>query len=147
MICRSDMVAKKKKYGRPRLEIGYVEKKCAVCGKIFIPAPQHALRDEEHGKFFCSCSCFRQYTRKRSENKTLCTRNKDFEKAYKPVFADGKEYRHGGYYMKLYSVTNAIMHEARDNGLPYIKQGRYYYYNKQDFFDYWAGKIGKDVRE
>lgn len=29
---------------------------CPTCGKKFIPAPQHALRDDKG--FYCKCTCF-----------------------------------------------------------------------------------------
>lgn len=33
-----------------------IEKKCPKCGKMFIPAPMHSLRDVNG--FYCSCTCF-----------------------------------------------------------------------------------------
>ena len=33
-----------------------IEKQCRKCGKTFIPAPQHALKDSNG--LYCSCTCF-----------------------------------------------------------------------------------------
>ena len=34
----------------------FAESKCVKCGKLFIPAPQHALVD--YRGYYCSCTCF-----------------------------------------------------------------------------------------
>lgn len=34
----------------------FKEKKCKKCGKIFIPAIEH--RYKEHGKYYCSWTCY-----------------------------------------------------------------------------------------
>lgn len=34
----------------------FAERTCAKCGKVFIPAPQHALVDNKGA--YCSCACF-----------------------------------------------------------------------------------------
>ncbi len=34
-----------------------IQKKCPVCGKVFIPAPFHANRDKISLKMVCSWSC------------------------------------------------------------------------------------------
>ncbi len=133
-----------KKVGRPLGITDFDEQTCAICGRKFVPAPQHVLRDAKKAKFFCSCSCFRKYRREHEARKQKA-RYRDPEIFFKPLIVDGKEYRQGGYYMKLYSLCSQDLLEARENGLPYIKQGRYYYYNEQDFHDYFSGKIGKDV--
>ena len=36
--------------------IGISERRCGRCGKSFIPAPQHALKDARN--VYCSCTCF-----------------------------------------------------------------------------------------
>lgn len=49
------------------------------------------------------------------------------------------------YFVKKYNLSGDSMRRARNNGLPYIKIGRVYYYNEQDFHKYHAGLIGNDV--
>lgn len=42
----------------------FVEVNCAVCGKAFKPAPEHALKignSIHHPKLVCSYSCMRKY--------------------------------------------------------------------------------------
>lgn len=41
----------------------FIEVKCAVCGKMFKPAPEHALKigGETSRKLVCSYSCMRKY--------------------------------------------------------------------------------------
>ncbi len=137
-------------HGRPGKALGYVEfaeKKCGTCGRMFIPAPQHALRSVENSKFFCSCSCFRSYNREREAKKLIANPYRDPEIIFPPLTIDGKEYRQAGYYLRLFRVSGRELISARNNGLPYIKKGRLYYYNKQDFFDYWSGRIGKDKKD
>ena len=41
-----------------------VERKCPVCGKIFVPAPEHVYIEDQKG--FCKWSCLCEY-RKRKE--------------------------------------------------------------------------------
>lgn len=70
----------------------------------------------------------------------------DLEESYEPLIHDGREYLPSGFYLKAYCLSHSELKAARDNGLPGIKKDtRSYYYNKQDFHDYYAGKIGKDV--
>ena len=43
--------------------IGIPTKKCAKCGKKFVPAPYHVYvskreRINEHTKWYCGCSCY-----------------------------------------------------------------------------------------
>lgn len=64
---------------------------------------------------------------------------------FKPTIINGRPYYQAGYYFRHCNVDKNDMVKARDNGLPFVKQGKFYYYNKQDFFDYWSGKIGNDV--
>ena len=68
------------------------------------------------------------------------------EEDYKPLIHDGREYLPSAFYIKAYCLSHIELREARNNGLPCVRNGRRsYYYNKQDFHDYYAGKIGKDV--
>lgn len=50
-------------------ESGYlIERKCANCGKIFCPAPEHVYKDDD--KAFCKWSCLCEY-RKHKEIEAL----------------------------------------------------------------------------
>ena len=40
---------------------GISVKKCVVCGKTFVPAPEHIFR--RRYKFMCSYSCYREVKR------------------------------------------------------------------------------------
>ncbi len=70
----------------------------------------------------------------------------NLEENYEPLIHEGREYLPTAFYRKAYSLSHDELKVARENGLPGIRNGRRsYYYNKQDFHDYFAGKIGKDV--
>lgn len=45
------------------------ERKCSLCGKLFIPAPSHRYRDKNKGTIFCSWHCFNH----RNDNKPSTT--------------------------------------------------------------------------
>lgn len=49
------------------------EKKCAKCGKMFIPAPQHVFK--EYGKYYCKWTCYNH--RKDKEDKEKEKKNED----------------------------------------------------------------------
>lgn len=44
-----------------------VERKCPVCGKIFVPAPEHVYIEDQKG--FCKWSCLCEYRRRKEEAK------------------------------------------------------------------------------
>lgn len=49
-------------------ESGYlIERKCANCGKIFCPAPEHVYKDDD--KAFCKWSCLCEYRKHKEEAK------------------------------------------------------------------------------
>lgn len=54
-----------------RIDVVLRETKCPICGKVFIPAPQHIYKGEK-GRLVCSWGCVCKYERER-EKKT----NKD----------------------------------------------------------------------
>ena len=43
------------KIKKPRAEF-VVEKKCATCGKVFVPAPHHVFT--KGGKWYCKWTCY-----------------------------------------------------------------------------------------
>ena len=45
------------------------ELKCPICGKIFVPAPEHVYRDKRswHGRFVCSYGCVIKSERMKGE--------------------------------------------------------------------------------
>lgn len=45
----------------------YVERKCPICGKVFIPAAYHVYRKGERGPLVCSWGCQRAYEKEREE--------------------------------------------------------------------------------
>ena len=49
-------------------DIGLNGKKCAVCGKIFYPAPMHVYKryfgSKYHIKWFCKYSCMLEWDRR-----------------------------------------------------------------------------------
>jgi YHS domain-containing protein len=53
---------------------GLVEKKCAVCGKTFIPAPMHVYKRKHgsggHTKWFCSYHCMLAWDKEHPRNYT-----------------------------------------------------------------------------
>lgn len=46
-----------------------IELKCPICGKTFVPAPEHIYRDKRvwHGRFVCSYSCVLKSERMKNE--------------------------------------------------------------------------------
>jgi uncharacterized OB-fold protein len=38
--------------------IGLEEKKCAKCGKLFVPSYHHTFKQKGKGKYWCSWTCF-----------------------------------------------------------------------------------------
>ena len=50
--------------------------KCANCGKMFVPAPEHAYRDKLD-RLYCSYTCFRVW--EKAEEKKLKDRIKRME--------------------------------------------------------------------
>jgi len=44
-----------------------VERKCPVCGKIFVPAPEHVYIEDQKG--FCKWTCLCEYRRRKEEAK------------------------------------------------------------------------------
>lgn len=50
------------------IESGYlVERKCAQCGRIFCPAPEHAFIEDNKG--FCKWSCLCEYRKKKEADR------------------------------------------------------------------------------
>ena len=53
---------------------GLVEKKCAVCGKTFIPAPMHVYKRKPgssgHTKWLCSYHCMLAWDKEHPRNYT-----------------------------------------------------------------------------
>lgn len=48
---------------------GFHDRKCATCGKIFLPAPYHQYYDDY--RVFCSYSCYmKHYKRKKTKGRT-----------------------------------------------------------------------------
>lgn len=52
--------------------VPFVEKKCPICGRTFIPAPMHIFRID--GKTFCRWTCYKKYQdakvdKRRKENR------------------------------------------------------------------------------
>lgn len=56
----------------------FVEKKCAECGKNFIPAIEHIFKDERDGKtlWFCGYTCNCAFNRKHPKVKGSRWKNK-----------------------------------------------------------------------
>lgn len=49
---------------RPVKNISLIEKKCPQCGKVFVPAPEHAYKlyaGSSHEKVFCKYTCMLRY--------------------------------------------------------------------------------------
>ena len=44
-----------------------IERKCPVCGKIFVPAPEHVYIEDKKG--FCKWSCLCDYRKKKEATK------------------------------------------------------------------------------
>lgn len=65
------------------------------------------------------------------------------------IVRKGKKYYPSRYYIEKYDLSNIELRNARAiYGLPYVKDGSYYYYyNEQEFNDFYAGRIGKPTRE
>ena len=61
------------------------------------------------------------------------------------LIRDSKVYYIALYFINEYNMTSDALRKARKNGLPYIKERGAFYYNKKDFHDYFAGRIGNDV--
>lgn len=61
----------KKKFNKDGI-YGLEEKKCAVCGKVFIPAPLHVYKRMLQGrtKWFCSYHCLVAWDREHRCNYT-----------------------------------------------------------------------------
>lgn len=47
-----------------------IEESCRKCGKMFIPAPMHSLRDDKG--FYCSCTCFLHRERPKNNSRGKC---------------------------------------------------------------------------
>jgi hypothetical protein len=71
-----------------------IEQKCATCGKAFIPAPQHALRDERG--FYCKPTCFLH----RAKAKKPCGRGRTAHKV--------AQYTKDGKIVKVYESAKQI---------------------------------------
>ena len=131
--------------GKPGRRLGMTDftlVQCPVCGKMYLPAPQHAWRDYK-GRYVCSYPCKRIRDLRKKEKKYKNTkRNADFDNTYKSIVSDGIEYLESDYFIQNYDLSFKDLQIARNNGLPYVKDGRFLYYHKQTFHDYWAGKIG-----
>lgn len=141
MTSRSD--SKKRNWipGKALGTIDFAEKVCPICGKTFIPAPQHALTDKKTGKYVCSCSC----SEKSRKSGKSAIQNMNYRK-YPPIIVNGVEYEQGGYINRSLNVSGVQLIKARENGLPYIKRGKYYYYNTQDVLDYLARKNEREKK-
>ena len=63
------------------------EKKCPLCGKKFVPAPQHALRDARG--FYCKPTCFlhRDELHVRKRKKVRMYKGEEFVKEFNSATA------------------------------------------------------------
>ena len=62
------------------------------------------------------------------------------------IIRGGREYHISPHFIYKYNLTKDALRRARKNGLPYIKESGVYFYNENDFHDYFAGRIGNDVK-
>lgn len=69
-------------------ELDYIfpERKCARCGRLFLAAPQHALKLKVGGErtvWFCKPSCLLGYSKDREDRKTkgkrICVQKNDIK--------------------------------------------------------------------
>ena len=53
------------------MDYPFIERKCAECGKIFVPAVQHVFKTSAHGhvKWFCGYNCNCKFDRKHPKKK------------------------------------------------------------------------------
>lgn len=58
----------------------------------------------------------------------------------------GEDYHCQAYYTRVYRLTKGEWITARKNGLPYVERYNANFYSKKLFHDYFAGRIGNDVR-
>ena len=56
------------------------------------------------------------------------------------------EWKGQQYFLRKYAMEAASLRAARANGLPFKKYGRLYFYREKDINNYYAGKIGNDVK-
>ena len=66
---------------------------------------------------------------------------------YAKLQTDNGIYWRSEYFKDKYNVKWSDIEKAFENGLPFILNRRQYYIREEDFNDYYAGKIGKDVNQ
>lgn len=44
-----------------------IERRCSRCGRIFVPAPYRIY--QQHGRVFCSWSCYNSFLNEREQSK------------------------------------------------------------------------------
>ena len=53
------------------MDYPFIERKCAVCGKNFVPAVEHVFKESAHGriKWFCGYNCNCKFDRAHPKKK------------------------------------------------------------------------------
>lgn len=93
---------------------GYlVDTKCAKCGKIFVPAPQHVYRD--NGKWYCTWTCYnhRKDEKKKKEKRMDLKNLKNTKALVQAILERDTRARNSDYFL-YFTVLKTI---ATDKGV------------------------------
>ena len=95
---------------------GRQEKTCPVCGKTFLPAPEHSYHLENKSKLVCSYSCVRNW----EESKKTQSSVRSFGKRVAVRFVEtGEEFKTLAECAKHLNVSSTTIYNCIKYGYPY----------------------------